>query len=276
MANPQPHRATVQRTERLSPHMIRVVFGGAGLSRFTAGEYTDHYVKLVFPLPGVTYPLPLDLEQVRRDMPPRSWPTTRTYTVRAWDADKGELTIDFVEHGTRGLAGPWAAAARPGDELLIFGPGGGYAPDPAAAWHLFVGDESALPAIAASLERTPTGVPVHVFVEVGGNDEEIPLDAPAGAIITWLHRGQRQVGELAVRAVAALDLPAGTGQAFVHGEATMVKQLRRILRVERGLAPRQLSISGYWRLGADEDGWQESKGAWNRGVEAEERVALAR
>ncbi len=119
-------------------------------------------------------------------------------------------------------------------------------------------------------------MPVHVFVEVGGSDEEIPLDAPAGAVVTWLHRGQRQVGELAVRAVAALDLPSGTGQAFVHGEATMVKQLRRILRVERGLTPRQLSISGYWRLGADEDGWQESKGEWNRSVEAEERVALAR
>ncbi|WRL65744.1 siderophore-interacting protein [Blastococcus brunescens] len=53
---------------------------------------------------------------------------TRTYTVRAWDAETGELTIDFVHHGDEGLAGPWAAAAQPGDVIQLMGPGGAYAP----------------------------------------------------------------------------------------------------------------------------------------------------
>jgi hypothetical protein len=37
----------------------------------------------------------------------------------------------------------------------------------------------------------------------------------------------------------------------------------------------QLSISGYWRRGADEDGWQSSKADWNRKVEEDEAAALA-
>ena len=63
--------------------------------------------------------------------------------------------------------------------------------------------------------------------------------------------------------------------AFVHGEATFVKELRRYLRVERGVPLEQLSISGYWRLGRDEDGWQSSKGEWNRQVEDEEAQAMS-
>src|SRR6185503_16277576 len=54
------HRATVTRVEQLTPHMIRVVVGGEGLRAITAGEFTDHYVKVLFPRPGVTYPEPFD------------------------------------------------------------------------------------------------------------------------------------------------------------------------------------------------------------------------
>ena len=43
----------------------------------------------------------------------------RSYTVRAFDADALELTLDFVVHGDTGVAGPWARAARPGDEMLF-------------------------------------------------------------------------------------------------------------------------------------------------------------
>ena len=71
-----------------------------------------------------------------------------------------------------------------------------------------------------------------------------------------------------------LDLPPGDVQAFVHGEAGFVKELRRLLRVERGVPLARLSISGYWRRGVDEDGWQSVKREWNRQVETEEAVEL--
>ena len=84
---------------------------------------------------------------------------------------------------------PIMLTARPGDEVLFFGPGGDYAPRADAGWHLLVGDESALPAIGASLERIPRGAPVRVFIEVSGPEEEQELPTPGDAEIVWLHRG---------------------------------------------------------------------------------------
>ena len=114
-------QATVVSVEPLTPHMIRVVVGGDDLDGLEVGEFTDHYVKL------------------------RIGERTRTYTVSDWDGER--LTIDFVVHGDEGVAGPWAAAAKPGDTLELRGPGGAYTPDPDAGWHLMVGDPSVVPAI---------------------------------------------------------------------------------------------------------------------------------
>jgi NADPH-dependent ferric siderophore reductase len=269
------HRATVRRTERLTPHMIRVVVGDPALAGLPVGRFTDHYLKLVFRRPDVVYPEPFDLDAVRRDFPREQWPVTRTYTVRAFDPEAAELTIDFVHHGDEGLAGPWAANARPGDELFFSGPGGAYAPDPGAAWHLLAGDEAALPAIAAALERMPEGADARVFVEVAGPEEEQKLATPANATVVWVHRGDGAVGAGLVAAVRALDFPEGPVHAFVHGEAHVVKELRRLLRVEHGIPLERLSISGYWRLGVNEDGWQSSKGEWNLRIAEEEEAASA-
>src|SRR3712207_4699041 len=103
------------------------------------------------------------------------------------------------------------------------GPGGAYTPDPEADWHLLVGDETTLPAIAASLERLPAGARAFAFVEVADASEEQELDVPAGAELTWVHRGDGVAGTALVAAVLSAPLPEGTPQAFVHGEAGAVR-----------------------------------------------------
>ncbi|MER7719446.1 siderophore-interacting protein [Streptomyces flaveolus] len=264
----KPHTAQVVRTERLTPHMQRVVLGGEELSAFSADTCTDHYVKLLFPAEGVTYPEPFDMERIREEFPREQWPVTRTYTVRQWDAEHREMVLDFVIHGDEGLAGPWAKRVQPGETVRFMGPGGAYAPDPAADWYLFAGDESALPAIARSLEALPDGARAFAFVEVEGPQEEQKIDSDVEVV--WLHRGDRPVGQALVEAVRGLDFPEGRVHAFVHGEAGCVKELRKLLRVEREIPREDLSISGYWRLGHNEDGWQASKREWNARVEAEQ------
>jgi NADPH-dependent ferric siderophore reductase len=180
------------------------------------------------------------------------------------------MWIDFVVHGDAGIAGPWAARAKPGDSFHFMGPGGGYAPDPEADWHLLAGDESALPAIAAALSGMPAGARVKAFIEVADPAEEQKLETVADAEITWLHRGGRPIGDVLVEAVRGVEFPAGRVHAFIHGEATFVKDLRGYLRIDRGLPLSQLSISGYWRRGMNEDGWQSSKREWNQQVEKEQ------
>ncbi len=119
----------------------------------------------------------------------------------------------------------------------------------------------------------PPGARVTALIEVAGPDEEQKLETAADADITWLHRGDRPVGEALVAAVRALEFPAGAVHAFVHGEATFVKDLRRHLRLEREIPLDRLSISGYWRRGMDEDGWQSGKREWNQQVEREQEGA---
>ena len=140
---------TVTAREQLAPHLVRVRFSG-DLARFADSVFTDRYVKLVL------------------------GDVVRTYTVRELDVATGTLAIDFVVHPGTGVASTWALAASPGDVLEVRGPGGAYAPDPEADWHLLVGDESALPAVAAALEALPATAVAKVVLEVDGPDDVLP------------------------------------------------------------------------------------------------------
>src|SRR5918998_352645 len=201
-----PRLATVLRTSRPTPPLVRVVLGGEGLAGF-APEHADAYVKLVLPPTGAPYAAPFDLDAVQREHPRELWPCLRTYTVRRWDPASGELVLDVVVHGDEGLAGPWAVAARPGDLVQLLGPGGAYEPSGDADWHLLAGDETALPAIAASLERLPAGTTARGFVQGPHAAEEQPLPLPPDVELTWVHRDGLP-GQALVAAVRGAELPA--------------------------------------------------------------------
>jgi NADPH-dependent ferric siderophore reductase len=254
--------ATVVSVERLTPQMVRVVVGGDDLEGLDAGAFTDHYVKVQLPPPGAGYAAPFDADAIREQRPREEWPRTRSYTVRAWDAQRSLLTLDFVVHGDAGVAGPWAAAARPGDVLQLTGPGGAYTPDPDAAWHLMVGDLSVLPAIGASLQRLPQGVPVHVLVELDDEADRQELTSPGDLHVTWLRADGSDT--VLLEAVRALAFPAGPVHAFVHGEASAVRAVRRHLLVEREIPREALSVSGYWKRTRTDEEWREDKAEWNR------------
>jgi len=237
------HTATVRRTEWIAPSMVRVVFE----ANLDAPElFADSYVKLLFD--GVQ----------------------RAYTVRR--LDRGELWIDFVVHGDAGLAGPWAAAAVAGDTLEFVGPGGDWSPRPAAELHLFVGDESALPAIASGIERLLADDPkakALVFGEVAAPEEHYPLPEGPGVEVHWVYRNGGAYGAELVDAVLENPYPVLDVEAFVHGNADMVRPLRRYLLGERGLAREHLSISGYWRAGHTDEEWRDMKRSFNAAMESD-------
>ncbi|AFU01350.1 siderophore-interacting protein [Nocardia brasiliensis] len=240
MARPRT-TLTVQRTEWLSPHLIRVHLGGPGFAAFKDNEFTDSYVKFIFERDGIE--------------------VLRTYTVRSIDQEAGELAADFVYHGAEGIAGPWAAETKPGDTIDLYGPGGAYAPRSDADWHLLAGDEAALPAIAAALEAMDADAVGYAFVEVAGPDDELPVRKPDGIEFTWLHRGGRGPGEVLAESVRSAPWKDGQVQVFIHGEAqTVMHDLRRYVRREHNVpAEWAASISGYWRRGRTEEGFREWK-----------------
>lgn len=285
MSTKSPIRLTVIRAEDLAPSMRRVVLGGEGFADYLANDralaarYTDKYAKLIFLAEAFDYPEPLDLDAIKATMPHEAWPVLRTYTIRWVDVAARELAIDFVVHGTGadagdGVAGPWASRAQAGDVIHLRGPNGGYAPDPDADWHLLVGDEAGLPAIATSIEALPAGARAVAFIEVDGPADQIELPTQADLDVHWLHRGEAEAGTTTLLddAVRAFDWPAGRVQAFVHGESALLKSVRPYVLKDRGVARQDVSVSAYWRRGATEEGFRVWKSQQTEAVMRPERA----
>lgn len=249
----------VLRTQRLTPGMVRVELGGPGVADLSHNESTDRYVKLLIPAPGSGLEPPFDLE-VLREQSPELLPSRRTYTVRRWDTETGTLTLDFVVHGEgdgdgEGVAAPWALGARPGDRIAMSGAGGGYTPAEGTAYHLLVGDHSALPAIAAALESMREDATGRALIQVDRAEDQVELAHPAGVAVEWLVGAREQL----LTRLRSLELPTEGLQVFAHGERGVIKEVRRDLVTVRGIPKEQISISAYWALGRVEDQFQAEK-----------------
>jgi NADPH-dependent ferric siderophore reductase len=245
MSTTAPRLLQVRRSERITPRMIRVTLAGDELAGF-GGEGPDRRIKMFFPVAGQERPAVPRATSGGPLWPagePR--PAIRTYTVRRFDPAAGELDVDFVLHEGHGPAAAWARDARPGAWVGVSEPGGRYEPDPAADFHVVIGDETALPAVATVLAALPADVPVLAFLEVADADEEQQL--PGSARVRWVHRGAAEPGEPLAAAVRAAEFPAGSGQAWLSGESACVRDLRKHLLDERGLDRRRVYATGYWR-----------------------------
>ncbi|GAA1858577.1 siderophore-interacting protein [Asanoa iriomotensis] len=250
---------TVESTERLTPHLVRVVATSPSLADFADNGHTDAYVKLVFVDPALGLEPPYDLAALRATLPREQLPVVRTYTVRWVDRSAGRLAIDFVTHGDTGVAAPWAMKAVPGDRLVLSGPGGAYAPDPAVGWHVLVGDLSALPAIAAALESMRGDARGVAHLEIGDEAEIVDLKCPEQVTVNWLVNPSPDDTGFLARALDAGPWPDGGGvHVFAHGERESVKAIRAVLRT-RGVPRESISISGYWARGRTEDAFQAEK-----------------
>ena len=241
--------------------MVRIIAGGPGISAIEDIGKTDAYTKMLFAHPATDVTPPYDLDALRTQLAPEHMPSRRTYTIRRFDLENKCVWIDFVVHGSAGVAGPWADNAQPGDLAVLGGIGGGYAPDVDADWHLLAGDDAALPAIAAALEAMPKDAEGVAFIEVDSEADHLELTVPKGISVEWLHRNGREAGttSLLVDAVRNYEWRDGTVQAFVHGERGAMKALRPYLAEERGLERSQLSLSAYWAHGRQEDAFQAEK-----------------
>lgn len=216
--------AVVTSVTELTPRMIRVRLGGERLCGLRA-------------FPGQT---------VQLLVPDTGPPARRDYTVRRYDADAAEMDVDFALHAD-GPATRWARQAGPGQVVEFVGPAGRYWPDPTADWHLFAGDETALPAIAGMLESLPADTPAHVYLEVADAAERQTLPG-AATRVRWLHRGDIEPGESTALedALAAAELPAGRGRIWVAGHTPTVRSIRAGLLERRAVDRRDLYARGFW------------------------------
>jgi NADPH-dependent ferric siderophore reductase len=176
-------------------------------------------------------------------------PVRRRYTIRELDPAARLLTLDIVLHGD-GPGERWVRSAQPGDRIEGIGPRGKITTSATADWHLFIGDESALPATFVMTQSLPASSAATLILEIPEEDDEQDLPAAASTRISWLHRlGARAGDPAALTAEAAeVELPPGRGHAYLLGEASVVLRLRETL-AGRGLGQDQMSPKAYWGRG---------------------------
>jgi len=184
---------------------------------------------------------------------------SRRYTIRQFDRSKRLIDLDIVLHGD-GPGVRWAGAVQQGDRVELAGPRGKILLDPDADWHLFAGDETAVPVTFAMIEALAAGVPALAYLEVDRRDDDQPFSFELGPKrqVVWLHRGDTPAAQstLLAGALASAKLPAGRGHAYVNGEVGLASALRRTL-LARGLSPEQVSAKAYWGLGKANGGHGE-------------------
>ena len=219
------HRATVTATAELTPRMRRVTVA------------TDA-------LRGVQLRPAQDVELHLREESGRR--VKRRYTIAHARPETGELDLDVLLHGD-GPGSRWGATAAPGDEVEFQGPRGKLELRP-APWHLLVGDEAALPAIATIIDALPASEPAHAFVEVTDAADEVAQ--PPGSGVSWLHRGAIPPGtpDILGPALSTFPLPPGPGRAYLMGETRAMVALRAVLE-GRGVEHESIFVKGYWNLG---------------------------
>ncbi|MFC9394517.1 siderophore-interacting protein [Streptomyces sp. NPDC057027] len=250
------HRLRVTAVRPVTPRMRRVTLGGPSLDGFAlAGP--DQQVKLFFPRPGQAEPV---LPEPGSDGDAMRWygacaalpgevrPWMRSYTLRAHDPAAGTVDIDFFLHGEDTDAGPatrWARSARPGDALGMFGPSAAFAVpvDPGAGdWTLLYADACAFPALATVVAALPPGHRAVAYLQLPDAAEEQPLPTAGDLTVRRLRDGDSPAA-----AVRADTLPGGRPYAWLAGEASAVRGLRRHLVEERGADRRSVHFTGYWR-----------------------------
>jgi NADPH-dependent ferric siderophore reductase len=178
-----------------------------------------------------------------------SRPIRRRYTIRSFDATSLHLTLNIVLHG-EGPGERWLLAARPGDTIEGIGPRGKITTSPSADWHLFMGDESAMPAILAMTESLPATTAATLVIEVPDPDDEQDVLGSAAIRVSWLHRLDARAGDpaLLTAEAAEIELPPGAGHAYLFAEASVVLRLRETL-ANRGIVADQVSPKAYWGRG---------------------------
>lgn len=242
----------VQRTERLTPHMQRIVFGGEALRGFHSASPDDH-AKLFFPN-SLGELVPPALGPNGPEYPPGREPSpARDYTPRHHDEARNELTIDFVLHGT-GPAALWATQAAPGQSIGLGGPRGSFLVAGDYARYVLVGDETALPAIGRWLDEAGENTLVHVLAEIPDDDDRQPLTSRARHQLDWLSRGRADAAasDLLERALQTLpDVPQDTFY-WIAAESRRARAMRQYLSLERGVPKESIRATGYWKSAASQ------------------------
>ncbi|MGJ5641470.1 siderophore-interacting protein [Formosa sp. S-31] len=241
---------TVKNKFFVTPHYIRVILESDQMDLFQEANIGDNN-KLVIPM-DKTKPLQLP------DGPPKGGVSDfyiRTYTLRAIDFEKSEMTVDFVMHGETGPASKWAINAQPGDQLGVLMKAKRKPLFQEADWYLLVGDHTALPVISAILEQLPSNAQGQVVLEVPEPEDVLELEKPEHIQIHWVFNPTPGENSQLVSVMKEIPLDVYPNKfVYAAAEYHIVKEMQDLLRQEQSLERKDWYAFSYWKYGVAEDG----------------------
>lgn len=139
-----------------------------------------------------------------------------------------------------------------GQYLGIGGPRGSLVIPTGFDWHLLIGDDTALPAIARRLEELPAGARAAAVIEVADPSAKLEFTTQAELHLVWCFRSDAaERGEALLKAVRETYLPEdGEGYVWAAGESATIRAMRYHLCAERGVEKSRIRAASYWKMGA--------------------------
>jgi len=239
MSKPQPRRAVVIKSVRITPTMQRIFLGGEDLRSFPAVS-AGAYIKLMFDKYGNPLTQPTDMSEV----------AMRTYTISHFNADKPEMILDMVIHTNDGKTGPasaWATSAKSGDIITLAGPGSSKGLNEHYDWVLLAGDMTALPSIRNHLAELPSHAVGYAVIKIEDKRDAVALQKPDGVTVVWEHE------QPLPSCLSQLTWLEGTPTIWIACEFADMRAIRTWLKDEKAVAHGNIYISSYWKKGRSED-----------------------
>jgi NADPH-dependent ferric siderophore reductase len=221
----EPLWAIVLSRRSLSPSMIRIVLGGTQLRSFQSTGVPDEFIWLTFANEDGTS-------------------GGRYYTVRHWNGDTCELSVDFVRHDV-GIGTKWAQQAIEGDRIEIYHPRSRFAPPPTGDI-ILLGDYSALPAIARIVDECRDRR-IIVHAEIPGIEDRLDFRRKDNLTVYWHETfGKAEKATQLTNIAQTMPCPEKSAYVWIAGEAKAVAKCRKYFRTTCNIHKDHITAVGYW------------------------------
>ncbi len=235
--------ATVVNSIQITPHLQRIILGGEDLKTFPQNE-EGAYVKLI---------LEKDKALLENS---KHRPKMRSYTVAEYDEKDSTLALDFVINMHDGLSTNWAKNTRPGEQVVIAGPGPRKIYDFPETDYLFFVDLTSINALRAYLKLLPEKASGKAIVLVPSHEDFLDLPTKSSVAI---HFKVSPLGYNYLEFAKSYENLSDKTIVFAAGEANEINALRKYLLKERCLPTENVYISGYWKKGKNDEEYRDEK-----------------